>query len=1451
MNLLGNWLRKAFPNARENKTRRRRHAAVRPALRVEQLEDRVVPSTFTVTSLADSGAGSLRAAITQADASTGPSTINFAVTGTITLESALPAFSQNISILGPGPSSLTLQRDAAAAAFGFLDIDPDETVTIYGLTMSGGQAPNAAYSGGITANDDTLTVNNCVIENNNGCAGVGILDNAAGTGGSLTVQNSTFSNNSHPVPDTSGFYGAGIGCEFLTSLTVSNCEFSQNSAGAGGAIWYGNVTATSITDSTFSGNSASYLAPTTGLTVQGYGGAIYGDNNSGSVLISSCTFIGNTAVQSGGAIEEVSTSPVITDCTFIGNRATGSSADEFSTGSGGAIEWQAGIQISGCTFSSNSANNDGGALDVVSGSPSINTITDSTFTANSSANQGGAIWISEGAIASTNTISDCTLTANTAVNAGGAIWMQFDAPGVTNINNSTIAGNEVGTGGDPGSGVWLEPTTTGTLGTVTFFDTIVAGNFIGSTPGGDAGMECNTTSMWNIGLSAYSIIGSEGEDFSLPNGINGNLVGSNANPINPLLGALQNNGGPTETMALLPGSPALNAGSASGAPTTDQRGLPRVVNGLIDIGAWQHQPPTIVQPASATPNPVTGTTASLSVLGVDDAGEAGPTYTWSVTSAPAGAPTPTFSANGTPAAANTTVTFGQAGTYIITATIKDPLGLTASSSVTVAVGVATTPAAPTGLTAAPGNSQVSLSWNASSSAASYNLYRGTSSGGETLVASGITGTSYTDTGRTNGDNYYYKVTAVNSAGASGFSNEATAWPQAPGGIIWVEDSTPIGATLASDGGDGWTWSGSNPAPYSGSQDQQSTAASGEHQHYFYNANQTMTVGSNDTLYAYVYLNPSNPPQEIMLQWNVGGSWEHRAYWGANDIGWGTDGTVSRQYMGALPATGGWIRLAVPASAVGLGGTTVSGMAFTLYGGQADFDQAGVVSAPAAPSGLTATAGNGQVALNWTASSGASSYKLYRSTSSGTELLVASGVTGTSYMNIGLSNGTTYYYEVTAVNSNGESAMSNQVSATPQAASTVSAAFVKNDAATQGTWSSAYGADGYDISQYGASLPSYATVNITGNANYVWNGSTSDGRALQEPGSSNRLAACWYSGSSFTIDVNLTDGQTHQVALYALDWDSYGPRQEQINVRDAGTGQVLNSQTVSSFSGGQYLVWNISGHVQFQVTNLVGGSNAVISGLFFGPGSAPAAPTGLTASAGNAQVSLTWTASSGASSYNLYRSTTSGTEQLVVAGITGTSYTNTGLTNGSTYYYEVTAVNGNGEIALSNVVSATPQAVTTNTLADAGFESPNVGTGSWGDFVYDPSGVAWNFSGNAGVAGNGSGFTSGNPNAPEGTQVGFLQTTGSISQTVNLSAGTYTLDFLAAQRANYGGAQSFEVLVDGVVVGTFANLSTSYTPLSTAPFTVTAGLHTITFQGLDPNGGDDTAFIDQVSLNPFV
>ena len=99
----------------------------------------------------------------------------------------------------------------------------------------------------------------------------------------------------------------------------------------------------------------------------------------------------------------------------------------------------------------------------------------------------------------------------------------------------------------------------------------------------------------------------------------------------------------------------------------------------------------------------------------------------------------------------------------------------------------------------------------------------------------------------------------------------------PGATVWGEDMVPAGATVAGHY-EGWHWITNNPSPISGGKAHQSALVSGMHQHYFFNASNTLTPGIGDTLFAYIYLDPANPPSEIMLQWNDG-SWEHRAYWG--------------------------------------------------------------------------------------------------------------------------------------------------------------------------------------------------------------------------------------------------------------------------------------------------------------------------------------------------------------------------------------------------------------------------------------------------------------------------------------------------------------------------------------------------------------------------------------------
>jgi hypothetical protein len=135
------------------------------------------------------------------------------------------------------------------------------------------------------------------------------------------------------------------------------------------------------------------------------------------------------------------------------------------------------------------------------------------------------------------------------------------------------------------------------------------------------------------------------------------------------------------------------------------------------------------------------------------------------------------------------------------------------------------------------------------------------------------------------------------------------------------------------------------------------------------------------------------------------------------------------------------------------------------------------------------------------------------------------------------------------------------------------------------------------------------------------------------------------------------------------------------------------------------------------------------------------------------------------------------------------------------------------------------------------------------YQFTPSGTPWQFSGAAGVSANNSGFTAGNPNAPDGNQVAFVKDTGSMSQSVDLAAGFYNLSFMAAQRDKYQSQyESLEILVDGKQVGTATPSSTTYGLYQTSNFTVTAGVHTIQFVGVNPEGGDNTVFIDQVQLN---
>jgi hypothetical protein len=144
---------------------------------------------------------------------------------------------------------------------------------------------------------------------------------------------------------------------------------------------------------------------------------------------------------------------------------------------------------------------------------------------------------------------------------------------------------------------------------------------------------------------------------------------------------------------------------------------------------------------------------------------------------------------------------------------------------------------------------------------------------------------------------------------------------------------------------------------------------------------------------------------------------------------------------------------------------------------------------------------------------------------------------------------------------------------------------------------------------------------------TWWASTADVRGLQKPVPTDRAASFWYGTSPFTFDVNLTDAAAHKVSLYLLDWDQQG-RAERVEVLDAATQAVLDTRDVSGLTAGQYLSWNLTGHMQIRVTGTAG-PNAVASGLFFDPASGPAGFAGT-----DAATQGTWRGAYGTDGYSL-------------------------------------------------------------------------------------------------------------------------------------------------------------------------------------------------------------------------
>ncbi len=163
-----------------------------------------------------------------------------------------------------------------------------------------------------------------------------------------------------------------------------------------------------------------------------------------------------------------------------------------------------------------------------------------------------------------------------------------------------------------------------------------------------------------------------------------------------------------------------------------------------------------------------------------------------------------------------------------------------------------------------------------------------------------------------------------------------------------------------------------------------------------------------------------------------------------------------------------------------------------------------------------------------------------------------------------------------------------------------ATFVGADTTTQGSWQGVYGGQGAIVIGDTQQLPPTIQVAPQGVAGFVWAPSTPDPRAPQKLSNpADRIAACWYTGTSLILDVTITDGQAYRLALYLLDWDQL-VRSETITAFDPATRAVVDTRGVSSFGNGIYLIWRVHDHVVFQITNAPGSANAVMSALFFSP-----------------------------------------------------------------------------------------------------------------------------------------------------------------------------------------------------------------------------------------------------------
>ncbi len=562
-------------------------------------------------------------------------------------------------------------------------------------------------------------------------------------------------------------------------FNIAGITIDGNSAGGGG-IRFSNPGGLVVP---FAGTFRATDCAFNNCQTSGNGGAIdIQTNGSAGFNFTNCTFNNNRTSGFGGAISNAATNTVdITNCTFTNNQAS-FSGGAIGHGNGGTTN------ITNSIFSNNASTRDGGAITLQTvasaGALTMNGCTINNNSASSGLSAGGLLVVTNGAGNATVNLTNCTFTGNTSSSSPAAIVLTKQSTGNISaaLRNCTISANNPGGLGILGGA------------SATLLNTIVAGN-----AGSDVSGAIVTAGSTN------NLIGNGTGMTGISNGVNANQVGTSLAPINPRLSALGSYGGATQTMALLPNSPAINTGTASGAPASDQRGISRV--GTTDIGAFESRGFTITATGGATQSTLVSTAFSTALQASVASAFSEPVNGGVITFiAPGSGASCTFSVNpitiasgSVSATATANATFGS---YAVSASASG-----ATSATFNLVNIAAQPTGSSGipnlstLPTHPPNITVNFT-PASPTPSGYLVVRrpvgtprtdpadgttytiGQVFSGQTVVSVG-TATSFTDNTVTFGVSYFYDVYPFNGSGAavnyfqSGVQTNATALTALP------------------------------------------------------------------------------------------------------------------------------------------------------------------------------------------------------------------------------------------------------------------------------------------------------------------------------------------------------------------------------------------------------------------------------------------------------------------------------------------------------------------------------------------------------------------------------------------------------------------------------------------------------------------------------------------------